>query len=244
MGGVKRYEYVLVPQSSGTKTIPGVSVSFFDPSEGAYHRSATNDITLEVTSGTTDAAQAELPVRAAISRLGRDIRYIREPEGLLRPAASPIHTRMSFLLLQAVPLVALAGVIAVKRRRDRFAADAGLARHVRAPSEAKKTLSAARAQLAQGESTAACSAVAKAVTDFIGNRWNVQAGGMTIREIEATLERAGGDPGFTARVRDLLSACDFGRFAASEGSVEGEKLLEEAEACLRALEKLSARRRR
>jgi hypothetical protein len=244
VGGVKRYEYVLVPQSSGSKTIPGLVITFFDPSERAYRRSETRDIGLEVTPGTTDAEQAELPVRAAISRLGRDIRYIREPEGVLRPAADPIHTRTSFLLLQALPLVALIGVVAVKRRRDRFAADSGLARHVRAPSEARKALKAARVHLAGGDSAAACSAIARAVTDFIGNRWNIQAWGMTIKEIESTLERTGADPDTVARVRELLSACDFGRFAAGEEAVQGERLLDEAEACIGSLARLSVRRRR
>ena len=244
VGGVKRYEYVLVPQSSGAKTIPGVSLTYFDPARGSYERTATSDITLDVTPGTADATQSDLPVRAAISRLGRDIRYIHEPAGMLRAASQPLHRRPWFLLLQAVPLCALVGVTLGRRRRDRLATDTGLARHVRAPSEARRALKAARAALDAGDSARACSSIAGAVTDFIGNRWNVQARGMTIGEIESVLERAGAQPDLTATVRDVLSACDFGRFAAGEGVVEGERLFREAEACLRSLERLSARRGR
>lgn len=244
VSGAKRYEYVLVPQSSGAKTIPGFALSYFDPSKGAYQRSVTGEIALDVTPGTADAGRAELPVRAAISRLGRDVRYIRQPDGVLRRAPRPVHARPSFLLLQLVPIVTLAAVVVVKRRRDRFAVDSGLARHVRAPAEARRALRAARASIAGGESAAACSAIARAVTDFIGNRWNVQASGMTMAEIDSTLARAGADQDLRAGVRDVLSACDFGRFAATEGSVESERLLAEAETCLRSLERLSARRRR
>ena len=243
VSGVKRYEYVLVPQSSGTKTIPGAALSYFDPGEGAYRSSETSDITLEVTAATVDAAKVDLPVRAAISRLGRDIRYIREPSTALRPAPVPVHRRASFLLLQLLPPCVLAAVVVAKRKKDRLATDAGFARHVRAPAEAKKALRAARDGLGQGSAADACSAIAKALTDFIGNRWNVQAGGMTLAEIAATLERAGAEPGLVERVRDVLSVCDLGRFAAGAGGVEVERLLREAEVCIGAIEKLTARRR-
>lgn len=243
VGGVKRYEYVLVPQSSGRKTVPAMSLSFFDPATGTYGRTDADALTLDVTVGAGDEVDADLPVRAAISRLGRDVRYIREPSGTLARAERPLHSRGSFLLLQVLPLVAFLGVVVYRRRRDRFAGDEAFARHVRAPSAARRELKDARALAASGDAASACSAVAKAVTDFIGDRWNAPTRGMTLREIEDVLGGGGADSALTEKVRGLLSACDLGRFAAGEGTVETERLLREAEEALRALERLSARRR-
>jgi hypothetical protein len=244
VGGVKRYEYVLVPQSSGRKTLPGMGLSYFDPAAGAYGRSDAEPLTLEVTPGTGEATDVDLPVRAAIARLGRDIRYIREPSGTLERAGRPLHSRASFLFLQLVPVAALVGAVAYRRRRDRFAGNRGLARHVMAPAAARKELKEARALSAAGDSAGTCSAVARAVTDFIGNRWNVQARGMTLAEIESVLSDGGADAPLIRRIVGLLRDCDLGRFAAGEGVVEGERLLSEADECLRALERISARRRR
>ncbi len=244
IGGVKRYEYVLVPQSSGTRTIPSMSLTYFDPADGSYKTAATAPIELTVTQGTGEHSNEELPVRAAISRLGRDIRYIHEPEGSLTRVERPLHARASFLLLQLLPAVVLIGAVAYRRRRDRLAGDVGLARHVRAPTMARKELHEARALAERGDSAGVCTAVARALTDFIGNRWNVQARGMTTAEMESVLRGGGADDGLVERVRSILSACDLGRFAAFEDGVESERLLAEADECLRSLERLSARRRR
>jgi hypothetical protein len=140
--------------------------------------------------------------------------------------------------------VALAAVYAGQRRRDRLAGDRGLARFVRAPAGARKDLRAAASHLTAGDRAAACSAIARAITDFVGHRWNVPARAMTMAELEETMRSGGADPELVARVRNLLGECDLGRFAGSVESVDGESLMKEAEACLAALARLSAKRRR
>lgn len=244
VGGVKVYEYVLVPQASGTLTVPGVSFSYFDPSQGEYSRAGSGDLTLTVTPAAPGAEPGMVSVPAAISRVGRDIRYIHEGGRALERAPEPIHGRPWFLALQLVPLVGLGGALVVRRRRDRYAEDSGLIGYVRAPRAARRELREAAARLRAGEHAAACSAVARSVTDFIGDRWGVGARGMTISELTGLLGTAGADDETIERVRRLLSECDLGRFAAGVERVEGDRLLSEAEACLRRLERLSARRRR
>lgn len=244
VGGVKTYEYVLVPQAAGTLTVPGVSFAYFDPAKGSYERASSGDLTLSVTPGTPGADPGTIAVPAAISRVGRDIRYIHEGDGALRPAPAPVHGRAWFLTLQAIPLVGLAGALVVKRRRDRYAEDTGLVRYVRAPGAARRELKEAARSLRSGDRTAVCSAVARAITDFIGGRWGVPARGMTMPELMGVLDSAGADGELVERVRRLLAECDLGRFAGSLDRVEGDRLLSEAEECLNRLEKLSARRRR
>jgi len=82
------------------------------------------------------------------------------------------------------------------------------------------------------------------VVDFIGARLRVGARGMTLPELADLLRSAGAEDSTVERVRKLLSECDLGRFAGDSGDVESARLLEEAEACLKALERLSAKRRR
>jgi len=244
IGGVKVYEHVIVPQASGTLTVPGVSFSYFDPARQEYERASSGDLTLSVTQAAPGAEPGMIPVPVAISRVGRDIRYIHERGDTLRPERAPIHARAWFLALQAVPLVGLVGALAVRRRRDRYAEDSGLVRYVKAPGAARRELRDAAARLKSGDRAAACSAVARAVTDFIGGRWGVSARGMTEPELMRVLGSAGADAETVERVRRLLSECDLGRFAGGVDRVEGDRLLSEAEECLKRLERLSARRRR
>jgi hypothetical protein len=244
VGGVKVYEHVLVPQASGTLTVPGVSFSYFDPGKGSYERAASGDLTLTVTPGEPGADPGMVPVPAAISRVGRDIRYIHESDETLARAAAPIHERAWFLALQALPVVGLAGALAVRRRRDRYAEDKGLVGYVKAPGAARKDLRDAAARLKAGDRAAACSAIARAVTDLIGGRWGVPARGMTMQELLGVLGTAGASDETVERVRRLLAECDLGRFAGGVDRVEGDRLMTEAEVCLKRIEKLSSRRRR
>ncbi len=244
LGGIKTYEYVLVPQASGTLTVPGVSLSYFDPSKESYERAGSGDLVLSVTPGTPGTEPGMIPVPAAISRVGRDIRYIHERDDVLRPAPAPVHARTWFLALQAIPLVGLAGALVVKRRRDRYAEDSGLVGYVRAPGAARRELKEAAEHLTSGDRAAACSAIVRAVTDFIGGRWGVPARGMTMAELAGVLKSAGGDEEIVERVRRLLSECDLGRFAGDVDRVGDDRLLSDAGECLRRLGKLSARGRR
>lgn len=241
--GRKTYEYVLVPQTAGPKTIPPVEFSFFDPRTGSYETRASEELSLSVLPAEEGDAGPELPARAAIARLGRDIRYIREPDDI-EAADTPLHRRPYFLILQLLPLAALAGAVAVRRRRDRFAGEEGLERYMKAPARARRELKAARDALASGDSAAVCSSVSRAVVDFIGARLKVGARGMTLPELADLLWSAGAAESTIERVRKLMSDCDLGRFAGDTGAVESERLVSEAEGCLKELERLSAKRRR
>ncbi len=243
VSGRKTYEYVLVPQTAGPKTIPSIRLSFFDPRRETYRTVASPDLSLSVLPAEEGDSGPDLPARAAIARLGRDIRYIHEP-ATIRAARPPVHRRASFLLLQLIPLASLAGAVGIRRRRDRFAGEEGLERFVRAPARARRELAAARKGVDAGDAGAVCSSVSRAVVDFIGDRLRVGARGMTLPELAGLLRSAGADESAIERVRNLLSQCDLGRFAGDFGAVESEGLLREAEECLRELERLSAKRRR
>jgi hypothetical protein len=243
VSGRKTYEYVLVPQTAGPKTIPALDLSFFDPDRESYRTESAPELALGVLPAEEGDAGPDLPARAAIARLGRDIRYIHEPE-TIRAVGAPVHRRAWFLLLQLLPLASLGAAVAVRRRRDRFAGEEGLERYVRAPAAARRELKEARERLAAGDSGGVCSSISKALVDFIGARLKVGARGMTLAEISELLRSAGAADATVDRVRRLLSECDLGRFAGSEGTVESERLLSEADACLKELERLSAKRRR
>lgn len=241
IGGSKTYEYVLVPQSPGTKVLPALKLAHFVPGAGEYRTADTGELKIEVAEAVPGAEQAA-PPSAGISRLGTDIRYIREPGGLLAAAADPVYGRPWFLFLQILPLLAVAGSWAGKRRHDRLAQDAGLARFVGSRARARKGLREARA--AAGDRGASCSIVARVVTDFIGDRLGVAARGMTLPDLEAAVRTAGADDALVASIRDVLAQCDLGRFAGGAPAVEGEKLLEDAEACIRRTAKLPSKGRR
>lgn len=241
VGGVKRYEFVLVPLTEGEKTLPAVELVFFDPSTGRYEATGSAARTVRVVPGTGEAGDGTV-ARAAIERVGGDIRYIRESTGPLRPAGLPLHARPWFLLLQLVPPLALVLVVVRRRRADRLGSDVRLARYHEASARSRDALKAATESFAAGSAEQGCSAVARAVTGFIGDRIGAEARGMTIDELAATLRSAGADEDLVSDMRRLLGVCDAARFAGASGGVESERLVSDARECIRSVEQLTRKR--
>ncbi len=241
VGGVKRYEFVLVPLTEGEKTIPAVELVCFDPSTGRYESTGSPARTIRALPGTEDAADAPV-ARAGIERLGGDIRYIRDSSGPLTPAGRPLHARPWFVLLQLVPPVALALVAARRRRADRLGSDARLARYLDASARSRDALKVAAGAFTSGGLEEGCSAVARAVTGFIGDRVGVPARGMTVDDLASTLRSAGADEDLVRRVRGLLDVCDAARFAGAAGAVESDRLVADARECIRSVEQLTRKR--
>jgi hypothetical protein len=242
--GRKTLEYVLVPQAEGRRTIPALEFAFFDPESASYRVVRTDPMTITVTEASASGEGTGGPVPSGISRVGSDIRYIREPSGTLRESPRPLHRRTSFLLLQLLPALAVVGAWVSRRRRDRFAADSGLERYVKAPARARRELKAARALASSGDAAELCSALARIVTDFLSDRLAIPARGMTMSDLESALRAKGGDDELVDSVKRLLSECDVGRFAAGAGSVDRGRLFDDAERCLALIERRSARRSR
>ncbi len=241
--GRKTFEYVLVPQAEGTRTIPALELPHFEPESETYRVARTAPLRLTVTEATGDGGPGA-PVRTGITRVGRDIRYIREPGGVLEVAAEPVHRSPLFLWLQVVPAGAVVAAWLYRRRRDRFAADSGLERYVRAPGRARRELREARRLAAEGKISELCTTLARVTTDFLSDRLGVPARGMTMRDLEGALRREGASDEVIDCVRRLLNECDVGRFAAGAAGVEPGRLLDDAERCLGLIEKQSRRRRR
>ncbi len=242
VGGVRTFEYVCVPQWAGSLIIPGVELAYFDPVLDCYDVVRTADVILDVTPRTTTDEQVTGVVGTAISRVGVDIRYIREPAGPLRRVSRPLYQRTHFLLLQLLPILMLVIVGMWKSRRRRLSQDRGLERFLKAPARVRRQLKAAASSAEDHSET--CSSVARLTIDFIGDRLGVAARGMRSDQLRAALREAGADAALADRITSLLSDCDLGRFAGARGSLTAAEIIEEADICISGIESLRVRRRR
>ena len=239
LGGVKRYEFVLVPEAEGEHTIPPIELAYFDPSTERYAVTRAPARTIDALPGTGDSEAAGGAVRTGIERVGSGIRYIREPSGSMIPVGSPLHSRSWFLLLQLVPPAAFGMTVFLKRRGDKLRGDVRLVSYRDAASRARKTLKEAADAFAGDRRADGCSAVARAVVDFIGDRTGSSTRGMTLDELGTTLRNAGADDALVGNIRALVTECDLARFAGGAGGVDSRKLTADAEGCIRTVERLT-----
>jgi BatD DUF11 like domain len=229
----KTWEWVVVPLKPGTLALPAVSFSYFDTDSGGYKTLRTELPEIAVVRGaaTPDTGLARGEVQPSL----RDIAFIKTLRGPLREPADPLGRRPWFIALLALPALLSPFGIWAGRRRARLATDHGFRRGRRAARAAVRRLEKARTRTT--DAIAFHEEVARALVEYVADRTNRPAAGMTYDELEAILVEKGVSPELRRRYRTCLETCDFARFTPDAGrGTAREDLTREAREIVQALE--------
>jgi hypothetical protein len=234
LGARRSWEWVVVPLAPGTLKIPPPTFDYFDPASESYRQLKGDlpDLTVRRGSGSGESIVARGEVQANT----KDIAFLKLRRGPLAEARPPLHRRGWFVALLLFPLVLTPAGIAYGRRRERFLRDHGFARGRRAARRAAKRLD--RAANRAGDSKASFhEEVAGALVDYVADRANRSASGLTYDQLDDILAAKGVPPEPRRRYRSCLETCDFARFVPDSGKPQVvADLVAEARAILRSLE--------
>ena len=235
LSGSKVFEYVLIPRTFGERTIPSVSMGYFDSSTGRYRTASTAEISLAVTGEAN-----ELPVslqRFGVTQLREDIRFIHLGDGALRSVERFLFQGAAFWTLLLLPMAAMLGALGMRRHWDRLDGDVAYARGRRAGRVAKKRLAKAQRMVQGGDSRTLFAEVAKALRGFVADRLNVSEAGMQIAELRVSLAERGASTEATSGFLACLDQCDRQRFAPLAAELEQRvQFLDQAGAAMTALD--------
>ena len=240
VGGVKRYEYVLVPRAPGSRAIPAVELAYFDAAGGRYAVAASEPIVVEVTG---DAVAGD-PVligggRTRLEATRRDIRFIRVATSAFVPIDRQLFRGGVFWIVVLVPLLGLAGALALRRHRDRLEGNVAYARRRRAARRARSRLAHARELRAPEQHQAFVAGISQALLGFLGDSLNVAEAGLVRDDIRRALGARGVAGEVVEGYLACLDKCDRQRFAppvsGGDNDVGTAALLDEAELAMTAL---------
>ena len=239
------FEQVVIPMRDGTLTLPQLHWSYFDPAARAYRTITPPAIPLTVRPSAKANAAPEIvgaqpaphvePARP--ETLGRDIVFIKDAPGVLRPIGSrPYHSPL-WWLLQLAPVLVFAGASAWARQQRRLTGDVRYARFTRAGREARTAIAGARDTLARGDVSAAHDAVAAALRDYLTAKLALPPG--TIEETAPAALRAARVDGAAAdQVVEFFAVCEAARYAPGGASRRHlETALTHADAIVQTLER-------
>jgi hypothetical protein len=243
VSGNKKYEYVLVPQSEGRKTIRPVSLSYFDPAAKTYKTIQSAPIALDIQPGTAEDGRKVVFAGGGeeIEVLGQDIHYIRPAPAVIRPASAPFSGSALYWALHALPLAALVASIFLERRRRLLRSDLRLARATRAGRDALKKIERAARLCGENRTDDAYAEVSAAVRGYLADKMNASPSGITDDDIDGFLAEKGVPGEGAERLRGLLKTCDNARYApagaAGSGADAARRAVEEGRDTIRMLEK-------
>jgi hypothetical protein len=233
----KTWEWVVVPLAPGALRIPSPVFAYFDTATGAYKelRGELPELVVHRGAATPDIGVARGEVQAGT----KDIAFVKRRQGPLQDAVRPLHRRTWFLALVLAPIALVPAGIIWGRRRERFLTDHGFARARRAARTAARRLDRAVARAGES-STAFHEEVAGALVDYVADRANRSASGLTYDELEELLAGKGVSAELRRRYRGCLETCDFARYVPDSGRPQARaELVGDARAILRALEEVA-----
>ncbi len=186
--GTRVYEYVIVPREPGRMTIPAVELAYFDVDRDAYAVASSDPITLTVAGdpGPAPALPGARP-RTGVDLQRQDIRFIRIAPPSLRAIGSSLFRSVGFWTVVVLPLLALAGAVAVRRHQDRLAGDVAWARNRRASRVAQRRLARAESLCAPDRHREFHAEVSRAMQGFLGDKLNVAEAGLIHDHIRTAL---------------------------------------------------------
>lgn len=222
MSGERRYEFLLIPERSGTITIPAHELAFFDPDAERYEVSRTVPITIEVVGG-------EEP-EVVETKADEPEPEQEELAEILAESSLPRHTPRERWLspgrwlygMIAVPVIAAVGVGGSALWR-RFGPDEQMLARARRKQRHRGLIEAAEQAVEGGEGFHA--ALAKLLHEIAVERAGSEGVGLPRPELLRLLGEQGVPSVEVERLRDLLDRCDEARFGAGAGSKDDRKAL-------------------
>ncbi len=241
----KTFEQVVIPQRAGQLVLPELRFSYFDPSAGAYRTIGRGGIALDVQPAAAAAAEPLVGAPAAPQAtaapapeaLGRDIVFIKDTPGDLRPIGTRLLRNPLFWAWQPAPLLLWVTAVLYDRRRRRLSGDPRYARFTRAGREARRAIAAARQALDTGDRAQVYDAVATALHDYLAAKLDLPPGSVSAESVGARLRARGLAPQVAAELDAVLASCESARFApGAHEDGDLQRTLARAESVVRALE--------
>lgn len=242
--GRKTIEYTIIPRFGGSFTIPPVDFSYFNTKTGRYETLHSDAFTLEVEKGANEGSVGSGSVdysgttQERIKVLGSDIRYIHKIDADdLEKENEPLFGSLAYWLWFLIPALLFATLLIVYRRELKLRADTVGQRTRKANKVATRRLKAAAAALSQRKETEFYESVHKAMMGYVADKLSIPMSELTGDSIREELAKRQVDEETIKRCADVLSTCEFARYAPSADDQAMDKLYEEASSTIDSLEK-------
>jgi hypothetical protein len=229
VGGQRVVEYVLVPQQTGTFTLPALVLEYFDPESQKVETSAVDAITITVRPSGTGAQATSVPTNTAPvdpaarnQLIGGGLKPLRNTATFseVKPAAWS-RPAFPFLALGPVGLGLVLGLAALIR--GQFGQEDAQRRLDRQAKAARKRLAQAQKVSATGSTADFYAEVEKALRSFLEARLGQPVSGLTRPQLDVAMQGAKVPDDVRARVLGVFETCDLGRYAPGMGDAAARR---------------------
>lgn len=225
--GSKTFEYPFIPRSYGNFTLPPLKYSYYDVNSKKYATVSTDSLRIKVAKGnqtattTLEPGQGSLTVdRKGVKNLGEDIRFIRTKAPSFSEDKGFFVGKPLYWILLALMTLAAVAIWLSMRKAAAMRADVRGTKNRKATKMALKRLKLAGDFMSKGLQTAFYEELHRALLGFVSDKLSMDMADQNKENIAAALTSRGISEGLASEFTDLLDACEYARYAPSEGNEE------------------------
>ena len=217
LSGTKKIEYLAIPRHAGEFTIPPVEFKYFDVKSGTYKTLKTEAYNLKVAKGEGNAVNqqviADFTNKENVKVLGTDILFIKTGDSALREKGKYFFGTTSYYLWYIIPFVLFVVFVVIYRKQAVENANVAKVKTKKANKVATKRMKLAGKLLAESKVNEFYDEVLKALWGYISDKLNIPVSKLSRDNIEAELSRQGVSEDLIKEFIDVLSECEFARYA-------------------------------
>ena len=237
--GTKTIEYLFQPRFEGDYTIPGISVSFFNPATGSYVTKTTSPYELQVKKGSAEQSATVVSSlrKEDVQLLGQDIRFIKQGDISLHFKGHTFFGSTGFYLIYAVSAILFLVLFFVFRKKAKENANIALMRNKKANSVAKKRLKAAAGFMKQNNNESFHESILKAFWGYLSDKLGIPVADLNRESAVNALQNRNVEQAVIDDFVEVVDQCEFARYAPVGGSEARHDLYKKAESTMGLMEK-------
>jgi hypothetical protein len=212
ISGNKTGEYLFVPRVVGTREIPPIEFTFFNPTKKKYITLKSPTFTIDIKPG-DKVASTEIVSKEEIKELGSDIRFIKTSFGDIEKKESLVINSTGFLIASVLPVILGIGVIGWKRRYDKLHGNVVLLRYQKAQKVAQNRLKLGRKLMIAQNHKEFYTELSSALFGYLEDKLHIPKSEFTIERSVAELNKRSISSELIDNLKRSAEKCEFVRFA-------------------------------
>lgn len=218
VGGQRVVEYVLVPQQTGTFTLPALSLKYFDPESHSWEAAQVDPVSLVVRAGANGATAlgtgggavaADGPKNQLVAGGLKSLRHTAH----FAPPRRALWSQPWFLPAALAPLALGLLLLAGGFVRGALGAQSPEAQKRKQARAARKRLAQAERRSKTGAAADFYAEVERALNSFLDAKLGAPVTGLTRAELDQRLAAHGVTEAERKRLLAVYESCDLGRYA-------------------------------
>ncbi len=218
VSGKMDIEYLIVPRIAGTKSIPPIEFSYFDPQKKSYETLSSPEYKIKIDQGNTVASYTSSG-KEDIKVLDNDIRFIKTSDEALEKKNTFLIYSFGFWSAAIFPLFVLVGLITWKKKTDKLAGNLQLLKFQKAQKVARNRLKLAQKLKEENKQTEFYSEISQALFGYLEDKFKIAKSDFTVDKAIDELRNNEIKDELINDFKVCAEKCEFIRFAPSKDGV-------------------------